>query len=219
MDYDTINNIRDTILYRNNDEKKSAYRNCIEYVIKHDDYCSSFSVDELEKLLNNPDEQTDDNRADWTFHDYLNLDEGIKLFELACQKYGYKLWNGNAWHNKTCKRNCPLADFCNKYTVDINGERLCRGQVYCREINWKDLPDDTSIYKQDGSLYITKKQDDQSFSNFFEFSLDIIDFGWSKRGGSQITGGNVILKLYKEAIDKYNEPEFINERTEMMKTL
>ncbi len=24
------------------------------------------------------------------------------------------------------------------------------------------------------------------------------EFGWEKRGGSQITGGNVILKLYKE---------------------
>ena len=118
--------------------------------------------------------------------------------QLACQKYGYKLWSGTAWHNKTCKRNCPLADFCNKYTVDINGERLCRGQVYSREISWEDLPQDTPIYKQDGSIYITKERDDQTFSAFFEFSLDIFYFGWSKKGGSQIMGGNVIMKLYKE---------------------
>lgn len=202
MDYNTINSIRETILYRNDDEKKAAYRNCIEYVIKHDDYCSTFSVDELEKLLNDPNGQTEDNRADWTIHDYLNLDEGTKLFELACQKYGYKLWNGNAWHNKTCKRNCPLADFCRKYTVDINGEQLCRGQIYSREISWKELPEDTQIYKQDGSPYITKMQDDQSFSEFFEFSLDIYELGWSKKGGSQIMGGNVIMKLYKEAVQK-----------------
>lgn len=197
-----VEKIRDTILYRNDDEKKAAYRKCIEYIIKHDEFCSSLSVDEFENLLNNPDEQTDDNRADWTFHDYLSLDEGSKLFELACQKYGYKLWNGNAWHNKTCKRNCPLADFCNKYTVDINGERLCRGQVYSREISWKDLSQDTPIYKQDGSIYITKKQDVQSFIAFFEFSLDLFEFGWYKKDGSQITGGNVILKLYKEALSE-----------------
>ena len=198
IDTEKLIQIRDTILYRNDDEKKSAYRKCIEYIIKHDEFCSSFSVDEFEHLLNNPDEQTEDNRAEWTFHDYLSLDEGAKLFELACQKYGYRLWNGNAWHNKTCKRNCPLSDFCKKYTVEINGERLCRGQIYSRDINWKDVPDNAPLYKQDGSLYITKKQENQSFSNFFEFTLDIRDFGWEKKGGSQITGGNVIMKLYND---------------------
>ena len=201
MDTEKLMHIRDTILYRNDNEKKNAYRQCIEYVIEHDEFCNSFSVDEFEHLLNNPDEQTEDNRAEWTFHDYLSLDEGAKLFELACQKYGYKLWNGNAWHNKTCKRNCPLADFCERNTVEINGERLCRGQVYSRDISWEDLPQDTLIYRQDGSIYITKERDDQTFSAFFEFSLDIFYFGWSKKGGSKIMGGNVILKLYKEAMN------------------
>lgn len=181
IDTEKLMHIRDTILYRNDNEKKNAYRQCIEYVIEHDEFCNSFSVDEFEHLLNNPDEQTEDNRAEWTFHDYLSLDEGSKLFELACQKYGYKLWNGNAWHNKTCKRNCPLADFCERNTVEINGERLCRGQVYSRDISWEDLPQDTLIYRQDGSIYITKERDDQTFSAFFEFSLDIFYFGWGKK--------------------------------------
>jgi len=189
--------IIDTILYRNNDAKKAAYRQCIEDAKKNDEFLSSFTVEELEKQFYSFDEPKDDNRVKCTLYDYIVLDEGTRLFELACQKYGYKLWNGNAWHNKTCKHNCPLADFCNKCTVEIDGERLCRGQVYSRQINCNDLSEDTPIYRQDGSLYTTKKQGIQTFSDFFDFSLDIFYFGWEKKGGNKIMGGNVILKLYK----------------------
>ena len=91
MDYDTINNIRDTILYRNDNEKKATH---------------------------------------------FTIDENIELFELACQKYGYKLWNGNAWHNNTCEQICPFGDYCSKHTVEINEERLCQGQVFSRKIDW-----------------------------------------------------------------------------------
>lgn len=196
-----IDEIKDTILYRNDEEKKTAYRKCIENAMRNDKFLRSFTVEELEKKFYSSDEPKDDNRVKCTLYDYIVLDEGTRLFELACQKYGYKLWNGNAWHNKTCKRNCPLADFCERNTVEINGERLCRGQVYSRDISCEDLPQDTLIYRQDGSIYITKERGDQTFGAFFEFSLDIFYFGWEKKGGSQIMGGNVILKLYKEVLN------------------
>lgn len=200
-----VANIIDTIIYPNDEAKKELYRKCIEYVINSNDEFKSFSVEEIEHLLNNPIKTSLSNKAIASFYSNLRIDEGDKLFEIACQKYGYKLWNGNAWHNKTCKRTCPLADFCRKYTVDINGERLCRGQIYSREISWKELPEDTQIYKQDGSPYITQKQDYQSFGEFFSFSLDIYFFGGSKRGGTQMLGGNVIMKLYKEALKEKSE--------------
>lgn len=199
IDVETIIN---TIIYPNDDAKQAIYHKCIEYVINNNEAFKSYSVEEFEHLLNDLTDIELHSNAVVSFYSNIRIDENEKLFELACQKYGYKLWNGNAWHNKTCKRNCPLADFCNKYTVDINGERLCRGQIYSREISWKELSEDTQIYKQDGSPYITKMQDDQSFSEFFDFSLDIYTLGWSKKGGSQIMGGNVIMKLYKEAVQK-----------------
>ena len=201
IDVETIIN---TIIYPNDDAKQAIYHKCIEYVINNNEAFKSYSVEEFEHLLNDLTDIELHSNAVVSFYSNIRIDENEKLFELACQKYGYKLWNGNAWHNKTCKRNCPLADFCNKYTVDINGERLCRGQIYSREISWKELSEDTQIYKQDGSPYITKMQDDQSFSEFFDFSLDIYTLGWSKKGGSQIMGGNVIMKLYKEAVQKNN---------------
>lgn len=154
MDYDTINNIRDTILYRNDNEKKATP---------------------------------------------FTIDENIELFELACQKYGYKLWNGNAWHNNTCEQICPFGDYCSKHTVEINEERLCQGQVFSRKIDWKCLPEDTSIYRKDGSLYITKRQDAELFNSLFDFTFDIWDFGTSTETG-KIIGENVIMKLYKDAL-------------------
>lgn len=154
MDYDTINNIRHTILYRNDDEKKGT-----RFIV----------------------------------------DENIELFELACKKYGYELWNGNAWHNEACDQYCPFGDSCSKHTVEINGERLCQGQIFNRKISCVELSQDTPIYKKDGSLVITKKQDDDLFSSFFDFTFDIYDFGTRTPTG-KIIGENVILKLYKDAL-------------------
>ena len=36
IDTEKLMHIRDTILYRNDNEKKNAYRQCIEYVIEQD---------------------------------------------------------------------------------------------------------------------------------------------------------------------------------------
>lgn len=206
IDTEKLIHIRETILYRNDEEKEAARLRCIEDCINNSIHYQNYTVSEFKQIL-----LLDDSEYDFdtqflvdNFEITFGYKESKRLFDLTCQKYGYKLWNGNAWHNKTCKRNCPLSDFCKKFTVEINGERLCRGQIYSREISEKDLPDDTSIYKQDRSLYITKQQDDQLFSAFFEFSLDIFGFGWSKKGGSQITGGNVIMKLYKD-MERTNE--------------
>ena len=198
----TVTTIIDTILYKDYEEKITARRSFIAECIKEIEYYQKYTVSEFEEILlqDNSDDFNTQFLID-NFETAYSYNESSILFELACQKYGYKLWNGNAWHNKTCRRNCPLADFCEGNTVEINGERLCRGQVYSREISYDDLPQDTPIYRQDGSVYITKARDDQIFGAFFAFSLDISSLGWSKKGG--IEGGNVIMKLYKEFLKQH----------------
>lgn len=128
---------------------------------------------------------------------------------MACDRLRYKLWNGRAWRNKTCKRNCPLADYCQKETVAINGERLCRGQVYSRGINSEkaeQLPNDTPIYRADGSACYLKSDDPEAFGNFFEILFEVgYNYGDPKRAGNRLMGGNVIWQLYKTALNAKGE--------------
>lgn len=204
--------IKEVILYRSDTEKKAARRKIIEEAIVANASWQDYSVDRIEQLLNCPDLVVNGTKDYEVAHDcsmIICMDENTKVFQMACDRLGYKLWNGRAWQNKTCKRNCPLADYCQKATVAINGERLCRGQVYSRGINSEkaeQLPNDTPIYKADGSACYLKSDDPEAFGNFFEILFEVgYNYGDPKRAGNRLMGGNVIWQLYKTALNAKGE--------------
>lgn len=190
------------ILYQNDADKQAARRQSIADTIAANEEYQCYTVVQIEQFMDNPDSlerYSKEYEAAGTFDQIVRMDERINVFKLACDRFGYKIWHGRAWQNKTCKSNCPLADFCRKETVVIDGERLCRGQIYRRGIKDDALPDNTPILNADGSVNYLKSDNPEFFGNFFDILFDVgSEYGDSKRYGNHLIGGNVILQLYKE---------------------
>lgn len=193
------------ILYQNEAEKQAAWRKYIADTIASNDKYLEYTVEQIMQFLNNPESvqnRAKDYEVASEFSLFISMDENINVFQIACEQFGYKLWSGRAWRNKTCKRNCPLADFCRKETVVIDGERLCRGQIYRRGIKDDALPDNTPILNADGSVNYLKSDNPEFFGNFFDVLFDVgSEYGDSKRYGNHLIGGNVIQQLYKTALN------------------
>ena len=198
-----IEKIVEAILYQNDADKQAARRQCIADTIAANEKYQCYTVDQIEQFMDNPDSlerYSKEYEAVGTFDMIIRMDERINVFKMSCERFGYKLWRGRAWQNKTCKRNCPLADFCKKETVVINGERLCRGQVFSKGIKAEMLPDSTPVLQADGSVHYLKSDFPEAFAVFFDDVLFEMGyyFGGSKPTGGHLIGGNVIQKLYKE---------------------
>ena len=193
------------ILYQNDADKQAARRQSIADTIAANEEYQCYTVVQIEQFMDNPDSlerYSKEYEAAGTFDQIVRMDERINVFKLACDRFGYKIWHGRAWRNKTCKRNCPLADFCRKETVVIDGERLCRGQIYRRGIKDDALPDNTPILNADGSVNYLKSDNPEFFGNFFDVLFDVgSEYGDSKRYGNHLIGGNVIQQLYKTALN------------------
>lgn len=193
------------ILYQNDADKQAARRQSIADTIAANEEYQCYTVVQIEQFMDNPDSlerYSKEYEAAGTFDQIVRMDERINVFKLACDRFGYKIWHGRAWQNKTCKRNCPLADFCRKETVVIDGERLCRGQIYRRGIKDDALPDNTPILNADGSVNYLKSDNPEFFGNFFDILFDVgSEYGDSKRYGNHLIGGNVIQQLYKTALN------------------
>lgn len=194
--------IVEAILYQNDADKQAARRQSIADTIAANEEYQCYTVDQIEQFMDNPDSlerYSKEYEAAGTFDQIVRMDERINVFKMACDRFGYKLWRGRAWQNKTCKRNCPLADFCQKETVVIDGERLCRGQIFSKDIKPETLPNSTPILRADGSVDYLKADAPESFGIFFDILFDVgNDYGELKRYGSHLIGGNVIQQLYKE---------------------
>lgn len=195
--------IVEAILYQNDADKQAARRQCIADTIAANEKYQCYTVDQIEQFMDNPDSlerYSKEYEAVGTFDQIVRMDERINVFKLACDRFGYKIWRGRAWQNKTCKRNCPLADFCQKETVVIDGERLCRGQIFSKDIKPETLPNSTPMLRADGSVYYLKSDFPEAFAVFFDDVLFEMGyyFGGSKPTGGHLIGGNVIQQLYKE---------------------
>lgn len=197
-----IEKIAEAILYQNDADKQNARRQSIADTIAVNEKYHCYTVDQIEQFMDNPDSLercSEEYEAAGTFDQIVRIDERINVFKMACDRFGYELWNGRAWQNKTCKRSCPLADFCKKETIVIGGERLCRGQIFSKGIKEDALPPSTPVLNADGSVYYLKSDAPEFFASIFDIFFEVgYYFGESKGTGSHLIGGNVILQLYKE---------------------
>ena len=168
--------ITSSLLYQNDDEKKAARKQCITDTIAANEKYQCYTADQIEQFMDYPaslERSSKEYEAAGTFDQIVRMDERINVFKLACDRFGYKIWHGRAWQNKTCKRNCPLADLCQKETVVIDGERLCRGQIFSKDIKPETLPDSTPILRADGSVNYLKADAPESFGIFFDILFDV----------------------------------------------
>ena len=197
-----IEKIAEAILYQNDAEKQAARRESIADTLAANEEYHCYTVDQIERFMDNPDSlesHSKEYEAAGTFGNVFRMDERINVFKMACDRFGYKIWRGRAWQNKTCKRSCPLADFCKKETVVIDGERLCKGQIFSKGIKSDALPANTPVLNADGSVHYLKSAAPEFFASIFDVLFDVgYYFGESKGTGSHLIGGNVIQPLYKE---------------------
>ncbi|MBR3044631.1 MAG: hypothetical protein IKI45_09125 [Oscillospiraceae bacterium] len=201
--------ITSSILYQNDNEKQATRRKCIADTIIANKKYQGYTVDQIMQFMKKPDSVrngTKDYEIASDFTLLISMEEKINVFKMACERFGYKLWRGRAWQNKACKRSCPLADFCRKETVVVDGERLCRGQIYCNGLMADALPDSTPVLNTDGSVDYLKSDDPESFGIFFDILFDVgSDYGDPKSYGNHLIGGNVIQQLYKTALNEKDE--------------
>lgn len=187
------------LIYKNPAEIKNLEKKCWDNVVKS--YPVELNID-------------DESRKQILEHDYNSsviFAEGQMLFELAAQKFGNKLWSGNAWKNKSCRTICPLGNMCKKNLVQIDNECFCYGQLYHQKITDDELilmaenNHSIKIIKADGKIHIDlndtnneKIFSEQIFSAFF-FSYQWFIWWFGDNGGKgKVNGINVINKLLQK---------------------
>lgn len=188
-----------TIIYKNDDEVNKVIDTCINHVLKNHPECTK---DELLKSIITK-------KNDILNYDFINellMTEGKMLFDIAVAKFGERIWNSNVQLDDNCKILCPFGDMCEQYFVEIEGDRICYGQMLRKQINMKSLQKiaidkKVRIIKPSGEVFIDlnlPEYDEQLLSYyFFQYEWFIMRFGEScEYDKHNVNGNNVISHLY-----------------------
>lgn len=186
------------LIYDSKSEQEKIENECLHLVINENPETPESEI--IKAVFDNtPNKYAQD------YGSYLAMSEGELLFKMTAEKFGYKLWNGKAWKNKTCKKSCPFGGICKKELIKINDDVLCYGQLFCKGLTESKIVKMTkthriSLLKSDGSVYIDLNNtpdiaENEIFSNFF-FDYDLFvmwfgDYGYNHK----INGENVIRLL------------------------
>lgn len=184
------------IIYKNKSEEMKVIDDCINDVI---DLYPNIEPQRIRNSIINS--EYNDINADYTFA--LLRAEGSRLFSIAVNKFGTKLWKNQAWKKSNCSKKCPFGSMCEKYLVKIDTEKFCYGQLMIQNIGEKELislskEHDIQIYKTNNDIYIdlNSDYDDQWLSGyFFECEWFIWWFGDFGDNNRKVNGYNVIPYL------------------------
>lgn len=201
-----------TIIYKSESEKRKVRDECIEEVMERNPGCTK---EEVFEAINN-----EDSKKSYLSLEYarsLEWAESAMLFDVAVKKFGEKLWDSKKTLNRTCKKLCPFGFMCKKYYVQIEGEKLCYGQLQQMHINEEELEriakeKQVKLMKPNGDIYIDLNAPEydesilerQTVSNyFFDYAFSFFYFGCSTphtglftcRNRDKINGGELISRL------------------------
>lgn len=186
-----------SIIYQNEEDKEKVKKDCLNFIIHK---YKNYTKEEILNLIfsDQPNEISDD----YAFA--LLETEGHMLFDITAKKFGFKIWKGKAWKNKTCKRKCPFGDECKKYLITIDNLRYCYGQLYYNKITENEIIEMSKNHKikiinpnENVHIDLNMDYDEQIFSNFFfDYEWFICWFGDNAgRKNKKVNGYNVIHLL------------------------
>ncbi len=185
-----------SIIYKDKNEEKKVIDDCIKYVMGLYPNIDPHKV--INSIMND-----ENSNINYDYNFALLQTEGTKLFNIASEKFGTKLWENQAWKKAECSKRCPFGSMCKKYLVQINTEMLCYGQLMSRKIREEELinlseKNDIKIYKLNNDIYIdlnSTNYDDQHLSSYF-FEHDWFIWWFGDNGGKgKVNGYNVIPYL------------------------
>lgn len=189
------------LLYNSEEERREAERRYRE------DYLREVYANDSSRKTWEEEPETIENDISWTFR----WKESTRLFELAVDKFGKKLWLNSPWKSGCCERRCPLADFCEKEfrrLLQIDDEKFCYGELYLKGIDSRKLDQleaeghTIKIVDLTGEVIyeLNEEADDgtrESVGNFVEnlYFISINSFGEYANRRRKIYGSNVIPYL------------------------
>lgn len=204
------------LIYATKEEGEKVKQEAIESVIRN--WSKEISRKEVtrEEIIQSINEK--DNKYDPEYFMELAIREGDMLFEKVAEKFGYKLWNGKAWRNKTCKRTCPLSSACKKELVQIDNEYFCYGQLLAKKIYNRELHKIAETHlvqllNSDGTIIVNFSEalanDDVFRVQLFQFDdfEDLIEWFGEESGTSRRTKviGRSAINRYIRALQEEQE--------------
>lgn len=118
------------LIYENKEEMSKARNRILDNFVEYVCNSRKLSSSEIRKAVS--DEDSDLSAMYWLdVADY----ESELLFTKVMKSLGTELWQGNAWRNKTCRKNCPLGRYCRKQRVAVDNDCYCYGQILLLDLS------------------------------------------------------------------------------------